>query len=80
MMVAQLNDPDPAWWKAAEGITMPVLVLAGGPTSGLPQDGIADLARRLPRGRLVTIPVGHGIHNERPAEFCAVIRDFLINR
>src|SRR5256885_842617 len=52
-------------------------VVAGGPDSHLPQEQIAALAARIPHGRLVTIPAGHLIHAVRPAEFIAVVRDFL---
>jgi pimeloyl-ACP methyl ester carboxylesterase len=73
----QLNEPDPAWWDRAGRISVPTLVIAGGPDSHVPQDLLVELAERIPGGRLVTIPAGHQVHRERPAEFIAALRDFL---
>ncbi len=74
---AQLAAPDPAWWDDLAGIDVPTLVIAGGPESHIPQDGLAELANRVPGGRLVTIPAGHRIHTNRPVEFAAAVRAFL---
>lgn len=76
-IIRELNEPDPAWWDRAEHIDMPTLVLAGGPDSHIPQEQLVELVERLPDGRLVTIPAGHHVHRERPAEFVAALRDFL---
>ncbi|MFI0926971.1 alpha/beta fold hydrolase [Streptomyces sp. NPDC021012] len=75
---AQLNAPDPAWRADLPAITVPTLVLAGGETSHIPQEQLALLADRIPDARLVTIETGHLIHNARPAEFLAAIREFGI--
>ncbi|MFF8378113.1 alpha/beta fold hydrolase [Streptomyces sp. NPDC015661] len=73
---AQLNAPDPAWREELPAITAPTLVLAGGPTSHVPQEQLSALADTIPGARLVTIETGHLIHNARPAEFLAAIREF----
>ncbi|MEV4426839.1 alpha/beta fold hydrolase [Streptomyces sp. NPDC049602] len=73
---AELNAPDPAWREELTTITAPTLVLAGGPTSHVPQDHLTLLADRIPDARLVRIEVGHLIHNAAPAEFLAAIRKF----
>ncbi|MGW5778709.1 alpha/beta fold hydrolase [Streptomyces sp. NPDC003863] len=73
---AQLNAPDPAWREELPAITAPTLVLAGGPTSHVPQDQLSVLAASIPDARLVTIAVGHLIHNAAPDEFLAAVRDF----
>ncbi|WP_369142461.1 alpha/beta fold hydrolase [Streptomyces sp. R44] len=73
---AELNAPDPAWREELSAITAPTLVLAGGPTSHVPQDQLSVLAAAIPDARLVTIETGHLIHNARPAEFLAAIREF----
>jgi pimeloyl-ACP methyl ester carboxylesterase len=65
------NDPPAAWWDALTRITAPTLVIAGGPTSHLPQHELAAMAERIPRGRLVTVDAGHEIHLTQPAEFLA---------
>jgi len=38
---------------------------------------LAELADRIPGGRIVTIPAGHHIHAERPEEFVAAVHAFL---
>ncbi|MFF1510267.1 alpha/beta fold hydrolase [Streptomyces sp. NPDC058326] len=73
---AQLNAPDPAWRAELPAITAPTLVLAGGPSSHLPQDHLARLAARIPGARLATIDAGHLVHTDRPEEFLAALRDF----
>jgi 3-oxoadipate enol-lactonase len=76
-VLAALNAPDPAWWAELAAMPMPTLVVAGGPDSFLPQDEMARMAARIPGGRLVTIPVGHLVHPEAPAEFAAAVESFL---
>ncbi|MER7949533.1 alpha/beta hydrolase [Streptomyces sp. NPDC096079] len=75
---AQLNAPDPAWRAGASAITAPTLVLAGGPSSHVPQGELVRLADDIPGARLVAIDAGHLIHETRPAEFLAAIREFGI--
>ncbi|WP_217567052.1 alpha/beta fold hydrolase [Streptomyces sp. GbtcB7] len=73
----QIDTPDPAWLEGLSRITADTLVLAGGPASHVPQDGIAELARRVPGGRVVTIPVGHLIHSAAPQQFTEAVCAFL---
>ncbi|MFD9222882.1 alpha/beta fold hydrolase [Streptomyces sp. NPDC060064] len=65
--------PDPRWLERLSGITAETLVVVGGPRSHVPQDGIVELARRVPGGRVVTIPVGHLIHHAAPEEFTEAV-------
>jgi 3-oxoadipate enol-lactonase len=74
---AQIDDPDPAWRERLVEITAPTLVVAGGPTSPMPQDRVAELATRIPQADIVTIPAGHRVHDGSPAEFTAAILPFL---
>ncbi|MFJ8622566.1 alpha/beta fold hydrolase [Kitasatospora sp. NPDC093550] len=74
---AQLDDPDPAWRAGLASITARTLAVAGGPTSPVPQERIAELARRIPDCRLVTVEAGHLVHRARPEEFVAVVAPFL---
>jgi pimeloyl-ACP methyl ester carboxylesterase len=74
---AKANDPDLMWWDHMGRITMPTLVIAGGPTSGVPQDRVAALAERIPDARLVTVDAGHLVHENRPEEFLALVEPFL---
>ncbi|MFF9108657.1 alpha/beta fold hydrolase [Streptomyces sp. NPDC014805] len=73
----QLDTPDPAWRERLGLITAETLVVAGGPASHISQDGVAELARRIPGARLVTLPVGHMIHDEAPEEFTRTVVRFL---
>ncbi|WP_371645456.1 MULTISPECIES: alpha/beta fold hydrolase [unclassified Streptomyces] len=74
---AGLDRPDPAWLAGLGRITAPTLVVAGGPTSHVPRESIAELVRRIPGARLHTIPAGHLIHATAPREFNAVLTEFL---
>ncbi|WP_353946553.1 alpha/beta fold hydrolase [Streptomyces sp. HUAS MG91] len=73
----QLDTPPAHWLERLGAITAGTLVVAGGPLSHVPQDGVAELARRIPGGRLLTIPVGHLVHKEAPEEFAAEVGAFL---
>lgn len=76
-VLAELNAPDPLWWEALAGLSVPTLVLSGGPTSFLPQETVARFAARLPAGQLVTIAAGHHIHANDPAAFTDAVETFL---
>jgi esterase len=77
-ILAQLNDPDPAWWAELPAITAPTLVIGGGSTSPVPQQLLARLANLVPGATLVTIEgAGHAVHRNRPAEFLGAVRLFL---
>ncbi|MFJ2897339.1 alpha/beta fold hydrolase [Streptomyces sp. NPDC087218] len=73
----QIDQPDPKWLERLGQITAETLVLAGGPHSHVPQDGVAELARRIPGGQAVTIPVGHLIHHAAPEAFTEAVSAFL---
>ncbi|MFE0650426.1 alpha/beta fold hydrolase [Streptomyces sp. NPDC059534] len=72
----QLNAPDPRWREELPAITAPTLVLAGGPSSHVPQDHLSGLADLIPGARLATIPAGHLVHTGRPGTFLGAIREF----
>jgi pimeloyl-ACP methyl ester carboxylesterase len=76
-IVGQSNAPYPAWWAEIPQVSAPTLVIAGGVDSHLPQDRIAEMAARLPAGRLATIPVGHRVHAIWPIGFGEAVRAFL---
>ena len=73
----QIDDPDPAWLERLSRITAPALVIAGGPQSSIPQDRVAELARRIPGARRETIPAGHLIHATEPEAFTKTALTFL---
>ncbi|MFH9001653.1 alpha/beta fold hydrolase [Streptomyces afghaniensis] len=74
---AQRNAPDPVWWDHMARITMPTLLIGGGPASLIPQDQLDTLAELLPDARRVTIDAGHLVHEARPEEFLAAVAEFL---
>ncbi len=74
---AQLAEPAADWRSGLGAITAPTLVLAGGLRGHLPQAPFAAMARRIPGGRLVTIPGGHEIHRTLPLEYAATVHGFL---
>jgi pimeloyl-ACP methyl ester carboxylesterase len=73
----QADAPDPRWLEGLSKITAETLVVGGGPGSHVPRAGIAELVRRVPRARAVTIPAGHLIHHDEPALFSEVVLRFL---
>ncbi|GAA0950237.1 MULTISPECIES: alpha/beta fold hydrolase [Streptomyces violaceusniger group] len=74
----QIDQPDPRWLEQLSQITAETLVVAGGPHSHVSQDGVAELARRIPGGHMVTIPVGHLIHRAAPEAFTKAVAAFLL--
>ena len=76
-IVGQVNAGDPAAWDGLSAITAPTLLIGGGPESHIPQDKLATAAARIPRCDLVTIPAGHLVHTERPAEFASAVLGWL---
>lgn len=75
---AQLEAPDPAWWASLARISVPTLVMAGGGTSHVPQDVLAEAAALIPQARMVTMDgVGHSIHRDAPERFLSELTAFL---
>ncbi|WP_327191515.1 alpha/beta fold hydrolase [Streptomyces xinghaiensis] len=74
---SRMDRPDPEWWDRLGDITAPVLAVAGGPDSTVPQDRIGLMAERIPDFRMVTVPAGHLVHATRPAEFTEAVLRFL---
>jgi pimeloyl-ACP methyl ester carboxylesterase len=73
----QIDAPDPTWLEQLSKITADTLVLGGGPRSHIPQDQVAEVARRIPGSRSVTIPAGHLIHDAAPEAFTQAALMFL---
>jgi 3-oxoadipate enol-lactonase len=73
----QIDDPDPAWLERLSGIAAETLVIGGGSRSHVPQDRVAELARRIPGARCETIPAGHLIHQAEPEAFTQAALRFL---
>lgn len=73
----EFTNPDPAWWDRLSDITARTLLIAGGPSSHIPQDKLKEVAAQIPMCSMTTIPVGHHIHGARPTEFNAAVAEFL---
>jgi pimeloyl-ACP methyl ester carboxylesterase len=77
-LVSQFADPDPAWWASLERIRCPTLVVAGGSTSHVPQQLLADAAAAIGNARLVTVEgAGHTVHRSEPDRFVKEVAAFL---
>jgi pimeloyl-ACP methyl ester carboxylesterase len=75
----EIDNPDSMWADVIARITIPTLVIAGGPRSAIPQRHVAELARMLADGRLVTIDAGHLVHATKPEEFAEHLVAFLVD-
>ena len=73
----EIDDPDPRWRDVVARIAVPTLVIAGGPSSPVPQEHIAELVAALPDGRMVTVDAGHLVHETCPDEFGRHLLAFL---
>ncbi|MEU3354792.1 alpha/beta fold hydrolase [Streptomyces sp. NPDC037389] len=73
----QIDRPEATWLADLGRIEARTLVLGGGPLSHVPQDNVAELARRVPDGSFGTIPVGHLIHAAAPEAFAEAALRFL---
>ena len=77
-LASQFADPDPAWWASLGRIRCPTLVVAGGSTSHVPQQLLAEAAAVIPDARLVTVEgAGHTVHRTEPDRFVAEVTGFL---
>lgn len=74
---AQIDRPEARWLDGLSRITARTLVIGGGPDSHVPQARVAELARRVPDARLVTIPAGHLVHRAEPDRFTREVLEFL---
>jgi len=70
------NSPPRSWWELAEQVACPTLII-GGDSSHLPQDRLAEFARRMPHAEYVRMNGGHDLHARRPGEFDIVVEPFL---
>lgn len=73
----EIDRPDPAWLERLGRITARTLVIGGGPDSHIPQDRVAEMARRVPGAAHVTIPAGHLVHENAPDAFIREVLAFL---
>jgi pimeloyl-ACP methyl ester carboxylesterase len=73
----EIDDPDPAWPAVAASVAAPTLVVAGGPSSFVAADHVAELVATLSDGRVVTLDTGHEVHETDPEAFTRELLTFL---
>ena len=68
-------------WPHVRRITSPTLFVLGGKSTIVSKDTQEQLARTIPNCEIVVMPgIGHYPHLEAPAEYVALIKDFLARR
>lgn len=72
-LFVELNSPDLAWWTALSELTTPTLLIAG----TRDDRDVNETAEQLPDVRIVTIDVGHWIHETEPDRFLQAVNGFL---
>ena len=70
------NASHPDWWRLANQITAPTLVLAGR-RSDLDHARMKELSSAIPRARYVATDLGHDLHTERPSVFLREVEPFI---
>jgi len=73
------DDPSRSWWPHLTAITAPTLIIGGGPESQIPQDLLVEVAQAIRDCTLITIPVGHHVHDNAPEEFSNAVMTWLSN-
>lgn len=76
-IAAEVDDPARRWWVHLPGLSVPALVVGGGPTSSIPQEVLAEAAALVPDCTLVTIPAGHHVHATAPQAFSDAVLAWL---
>jgi pimeloyl-ACP methyl ester carboxylesterase len=66
---AQIDNPDSRWASWVAQVQADTLVVAGGPSSSVPQEHVGEMAGTIPGAQLVTIAGGHMVHETRPEHF-----------
>ncbi|MFF8814353.1 alpha/beta fold hydrolase [Streptomyces pactum] len=76
-IIDELRRADPGWWRRLTEVTAETLVISGGLSSPVPRSLLAEVAGRVPHGRLLAIDAGHYVHRTEPERFCAEVVRFL---
>ena len=71
---AALNGDHWAEWLSHH---CPALIIGGATSRVVSGETLAEMARRRPDTRLVTIDAGHCVHVDKPVEFIEAVRQFL---
>jgi pimeloyl-ACP methyl ester carboxylesterase len=73
----EIDDPDPSWPSVVAAVAAGTLVVAGGPSSFVSAEHVAELVAALPDGRSVTLDTGHEVHSADPVGFVREVLAFL---
>jgi 3-oxoadipate enol-lactonase len=79
-IIREVNAGSAEAWAELVTITAPTLLVAGGETSTIPQEKLAEVAERIPDCALVTIQAGHFVHTNAPEEFTETVLHWLDER
>ena len=79
-IAAESGVTDAAAWEALGEIAAPTLMVAGGPSSHVPQERLAEVAARIPECTLVTLDGGHHVHRAEPEAFAGAVLGWLAAR
>ena len=73
----EVDAPAADWPAVLATLPVPVLVVAGGPTSFVRAEHVAELVATVTDGRAVTLDTGHEVHENDPEGFTAAALAFL---
>ena len=76
-IAAESGVTDAAAWEALGAIAVPTLLVAGGPSSHVPQERLDEVAARIPDCTMVTIDGGHHVHRAEPEAFTGAVLGWL---
>ncbi|MEU5977740.1 alpha/beta hydrolase [Streptomyces sp. NPDC047315] len=76
-MIDELRRADAGWWRALADVTAQTLVISGGLSSPVPRPLLAEVAARVPHGRMAAVDAGHYVHRDAPDRFDAKVLPFL---
>ena len=76
-IAAESGVTDAAAWEALGAITAPTLLVAGGPSSHVPQERLDEVAARIPDCAMVTVDGGHHVHRAEPEAFAGAVLGWL---
>jgi pimeloyl-ACP methyl ester carboxylesterase len=77
-ILAQLADPDPAWWRDLSRIAVPALIVRGADSPVLDAEQASLAAAAIASCRVVEVPrAGHSVHHDNPTGFLEAVRSFL---
>jgi pimeloyl-ACP methyl ester carboxylesterase len=79
-IAAESGVTDAAAWEALAAVAAPTLLVAGGPSSHVPQDRLDEVVERIPDCTRVTIDAGHHVHRAEPDSFAEVVLGWLAVR